>query len=159
MTQARAIPFSIISTSMFLLTLCYLVIRFAYWIVFFVVVVVVYRSTEQVNFEELISTRLKSIMMSLDLEQVTSKEVFKSMQCSRDFPSMIHLSNTFFCFEQIRSKLESHFHHDLTDYKSYIDREMIRIMGQMEQASKILDYLYLGSEWNASNFEELKGKG
>ena len=97
--------------------------------------------------------------MSLDLEQVTSKEVFKSMQCSRDFPSMIHLSNTFFCFEQIRSKLESHFHHDLTDYKSYIDREMIRIMGQMEQASKILDYLYLGSEWNASNFEELKGKG
>ena len=36
---------------------------------------------------------------------------------------------------------------------------MLKILGQMDEASKILDYLYLGSEWNASNFEELKGKG
>lgn len=71
--------------------------------------------------------------MSVDLEQVTSKE--------------------------IRNKLEAHFQRDLTEYKSYIDKEMIKIMGQMEESSKILDYLYLGSEWNASNFEELKGKG
>lgn len=28
-------------------------------------------------------------------------------------------------------------------------------MGQMESASKIFDYLYLGTEWNASNEEEL----
>lgn len=72
-------------------------------------------------------------MVSVDLEQVTSKE--------------------------IRNKLEKYFQRDLSDYKSYIDKEMIRIMGQLEEPSKILDYLYLGSEWNASNFEELKGKG
>ena len=47
----------------------------------------------------------------------------------------------------------------LSLYKSYIDKEMIRIMGQLDEPSKILDYLYLGSEWNASNFEELKDKG
>lgn len=51
------------------------------------------------------------------------------------------------------------FERDLSEFKSYIDKEMIRIMGQLEEPSKILDYLYLGSEWNASNFEELKHKG
>lgn len=47
---------------------------------------------------------------------------------------------------------------DLTEYKSFIDNQMIRIMGQLEEPSKILDYLYLGSEWNASNYEELRDK-
>lgn len=48
---------------------------------------------------------------------------------------------------------------DLSSYKSFIDEEMIRILGQMDESSQIFDYLYLGSEWNASNFDELKGKG
>ena len=29
-------------------------------------------------------------------------------------------------------------------------------MGQMDAASRIFDYLYLGTEWNASNEEELQ---
>ena len=33
---------------------------------------------------------------------------------------------------------------------------MIVIMGQMDAASRIFDYLYLGTEWNASNWEELE---
>ena len=33
---------------------------------------------------------------------------------------------------------------------------MMTIMGQMEAASKIFDYLFLGTEWNASNAEELE---
>jgi len=33
---------------------------------------------------------------------------------------------------------------------------MIMIMGQMEPASQIFDYMYLGTEWNASNIEELE---
>lgn len=33
------------------------------------------RPVEQLNFEELITAKLKKIMMSVDLEQVTSKEV------------------------------------------------------------------------------------
>ena len=44
-------------------------------------------------------------------------------------------------------------------YKNYFDEEMLRILGQMDMASEILDYLYLGSEWNACNLEELQSKG
>lgn len=48
---------------------------------------------------------------------------------------------------------------NLIEYKSYIDEEMLKILGQMDTATQIFDYLYLGSEWNASNLEELKLKG
>jgi len=48
---------------------------------------------------------------------------------------------------------------DLTNYKKYIDSEMLMVLGQMDCPSKILDYLYLGSEWNACNFEELQELG
>ncbi|KAI7688090.1 hypothetical protein SSS_08051 [Sarcoptes scabiei] len=91
------------------------------------------RSEDKKKFKEVITSKLKDVMISVDLEQVTSKD--------------------------IRNKLESYFKQDLSEYKSFIDKEMIKIMGQLEEPSKILDYLYLGSEWNASNFEELKGKG
>jgi protein phosphatase slingshot len=36
---------------------------------------------------------------------------------------------------------------------------MLTILGQMDEPSEIFEYLFLGSEWNASNLEELKGKG
>ena len=48
---------------------------------------------------------------------------------------------------------------DLKKYKGIIDLQMFEIMGQMDAPSKILDYLYLGSEWNASNLEELQQNG
>lgn len=48
---------------------------------------------------------------------------------------------------------------NLIEYKSYIDEEMLKILGQMDTATQIFEYLYLGSEWNASNLEELKHKG
>ena len=47
----------------------------------------------------------------------------------------------------------------LDEYRSYFDEELIRILGQMDAPSQILDYLYLGSEWNASNLEELQQLG
>lgn len=47
----------------------------------------------------------------------------------------------------------------LIEFKSYFDEEVMRILGQMDEPSKILDYLYLGSEWNASNLDELNSKG
>ena len=47
----------------------------------------------------------------------------------------------------------------LNEYKSFIDEEIIRILGQMDSATQILPYLYLGSEWNASNLEELRLRG
>jgi hypothetical protein len=44
---------------------------------------------------------------------------------------------------------------NLKPYRRFIDEEMLNILGQMDSPSKILDFLYLGSEWNASNLEEL----
>ena len=48
---------------------------------------------------------------------------------------------------------------DLREYKSFIDQEMLLILGQLDSPSEIFDFLYLGSEWNASNLDELKHNG
>ena len=88
---------------------------------------------QQRQTKDLIRSKLKEIMTSVDLDEVTSK--------------------------LIRTRLESETCRNLSEYKSYIDEEMLKILGQMDTATQIFDYLYLGSEWNASNFEELKHKG
>jgi protein phosphatase slingshot len=80
--------------------------------------------------EAMIRAKLKEIMSSVDLDQITSKS--------------------------IRIRLEEEMDSDLAEYKSFIDQEMITILGQMDQATEIFPYLFLGSEWNASNFEELE---
>ena len=56
-------------------------------------------------------------------------------------------------------QLEDDLGGNLESFKSFIDKEILVILGQMDPASKILDYLYLGSEWNASNLEELRQNG
>ena len=56
----------------------------------------------------------------------------------------------------IRTSCEAEMGESLEEFKSFIDKEILLILGQMNPASKILDYLYLGSEWNASNLDELK---
>ncbi|GBP48138.1 Protein phosphatase Slingshot [Eumeta japonica] len=83
--------------------------------------------------ESVIRSTLKEIMMSVDLDEVTSKA--------------------------IRGRLEEEFDMDLTEYKSFIDEEMIKILGQMDAPTEIFDHVYLGSEWNASNLEELQRNG
>ncbi|XP_073528514.1 LOW QUALITY PROTEIN: protein phosphatase Slingshot homolog 1 [Phyllobates terribilis] len=83
--------------------------------------------------EWVIKATLRSIMMSKDLENVTCKE--------------------------IRNELEKKLSCNLKEYKEYIDNEMLLILGQMDKASLIFDYLYLGSEWNASNLEEMNNAG
>ena len=45
---------------------------------------------------------------------------------------------------------------DLSEYKQVINEEMLVVMRQMDSPSQIFDFLYLGSEWNASNLEELQ---
>lgn len=57
---------------------------------------------------------------------------------------------------QLRNKLEEDMNQSLKDYKQFIDEQMIIILRQMDAPSKIFEYLYLGSEWNASNLEELR---
>lgn len=80
--------------------------------------------------EAIIKRGLRQIMQSVDLDDVTSRD--------------------------IREKLESSIGKSLLNYKTLIDQEMLVIMGQLDKPSKIFDYLYLGTEWNASNWEELK---
>ncbi|KOB65853.1 putative slingshot dual specificity phosphatase, partial [Operophtera brumata] len=72
-------------------------------------------------------------MMSVDLDEVTSKA--------------------------IRGRLEDDLDMDLAEYKSFIDQEMLTILGQMDAPTEIFDHVYLGSEWNASNLEELQRNG
>lgn len=78
----------------------------------------------------MIRARLREIMLSVDLDQVTSKE--------------------------LRVRLEEEMSCCLKPFKAFIDAEMLVIMGQMDHASRIFEHLYLGSEWNASDLEELK---
>ncbi|XP_055791602.1 protein phosphatase Slingshot homolog 2b isoform X1 [Salvelinus fontinalis] len=89
--------------------------------------------TERERTERLIKTRLREIMMHKDLENVTCKE--------------------------IRTELEVHMVCNLCEFKEYIDNEMILILGQMDSPTEIFDHVYLGSEWNASNLEELQNSG
>ncbi|KAM4702901.1 protein phosphatase Slingshot homolog 3, partial [Rhinophrynus dorsalis] len=85
---------------------------------------------EREETERIIRRKLRDILSESDLENITSKEV--------------------------RSALEQHTLCDLQDYTEFIDNEMIIILAQMDRPSEIFHYLYLGSEWNASNLEELQ---
>ncbi|KAJ6639861.1 Protein phosphatase Slingshot [Pseudolycoriella hygida] len=91
------------------------------------------KPTERGDTEHTIKTALKEIMMSVDLDEVTSK--------------------------YIRGRLEEHLDMDLGEFKSFIDQEMLTILGQMDSPTEIFDHVYLGSEWNASNLEELQKNG
>ncbi|XP_055082100.1 protein phosphatase Slingshot homolog 2 isoform X2 [Periophthalmus magnuspinnatus] len=89
--------------------------------------------TERERTERLIRLRLREIMMQKDLENVTCKE--------------------------IRTELEMQMVCNLRDFKGFIDNEMIVILGQMDSPTEIFDHVFLGSEWNASNLEELQNSG
>ncbi|KAL3072161.1 hypothetical protein niasHT_034755 [Heterodera trifolii] len=91
------------------------------------------KDTAQLETEQRIKTALKQIMQSVDLDDVTSQD--------------------------IRRRLGEQITVDQRRYKEFIDHQMLVILGQLDRPSKILDYLYLGTEWNASNWEELKANG
>ncbi|XP_075220500.1 protein phosphatase Slingshot isoform X3 [Lycorma delicatula] len=88
---------------------------------------------EREETEKVIRSALKEIMMTVDLDEVTSK--------------------------QVRTRLEEFLDMDLGEYKPFIDQEMLVILGQMDAATEIFPHVYLGSEWNASNLEELNKNG
>ncbi|XP_077974999.1 uncharacterized protein LOC120329453 isoform X1 [Styela clava] len=91
------------------------------------------KDTTREPIEQKIRGKLKQVMMKMDLDSCNSKDV--------------------------RQALEKVIDLDLTNHKKYIDTEMMTILGQMDSASKILDFLYLGSAWNASDLEELNRTG
>lgn len=76
-----------------------------------------------------IRRELRQIMQTVDLDSVTSRD--------------------------IRQRLAEAMGNIDSD-KEFIDREMLVILGQMDKPSQIFPYLLLGTEWNASNWEELK---
>ncbi|XP_050408043.1 uncharacterized protein LOC126823323 isoform X2 [Patella vulgata] len=85
------------------------------------------------NIKKNITKTLCQIMMSVDLDEATC----------------VSLRNA------TAAKLEM----DLKPYKEFFDAEVMRILGQMDGASKITDLVYLGSEWNAANAAELQEIG
>ncbi|CAG9536347.1 unnamed protein product [Cercopithifilaria johnstoni] len=76
---------------------------------------------------------LKEVMQTADLDEVTSRD--------------------------IRLKVEDSMHMKLDKYKDFISRQMMVIMGQMDRASQIFPYLYLGTEWNACDWQWLENNG
>ncbi|XP_026474165.1 protein phosphatase Slingshot isoform X2 [Ctenocephalides felis] len=91
------------------------------------------KPSERTETECIIRSKLKEIMMSVDLDEVTSK--------------------------YIRTRLEDDLDTDLGEYKPFIDQEMIVILGQMDAPTEVFENVFLGSEWNASNLEELQKNG
>ncbi|KAM6358912.1 protein phosphatase Slingshot homolog 3 isoform 2-T2 [Alca torda] len=80
--------------------------------------------------EQSVRALLRDVMATADLESVTSKEV--------------------------REELERRMGHSLAQHKDFIDNEMLLVLAQMDRPSRVFPHLYLGSEWNAANLEELQ---
>ena len=78
------------------------------------------RSEERVHLEKMLVNKLRDMMLQMDLEEVTCK--------------------------QLRMLLEKEVSMELSEYKGFLDQEMLRILGQMERPSEIFDYLYLVSK-------------
>ena len=93
---------------------------------------------EDLRIRQTIRAQLKAVMRTLDLEEVSSKDVRIALQSRMKY---------------VKSNQEIEI--NLTKYSKFIDTEMLTVLGQMEASSQILPYLYLGSEWNASNRDEL----
>uniref|UniRef100_A0A0R3RJ89 protein-serine/threonine phosphatase n=1 Tax=Elaeophora elaphi TaxID=1147741 RepID=A0A0R3RJ89_9BILA len=91
-----------------------------------------YRSDDD-SVEARIYEQLKEVMQTADLDEVTSRD--------------------------IRLKVEDSMHMNLDKYKDFISRQMMVIMGQMDRASQIFPYLYLGTEWNACDWQWLESNG
>ncbi|OXB57414.1 hypothetical protein ASZ78_010129 [Callipepla squamata] len=80
--------------------------------------------------ESVVRALLRDVLTAAELETVTSKEV--------------------------RTELERRVGHSLEQHKDFIDNEMLLVLAQMDRASRVFPHIYLGSEWNAANLEELQ---
>ncbi|ESP00970.1 hypothetical protein LOTGIDRAFT_140154, partial [Lottia gigantea] len=88
---------------------------------------------ETARIKKSITQELYEVMMQVDLDEATSKS--------------------------LRLAVEEKLGISVMPYRAFFDLETMRILGQMDQASQITDFLYLGSEWNAANVKELKSLG
>ncbi|KAM9660058.1 protein phosphatase Slingshot homolog 3 [Trichechus inunguis] len=88
------------------------------------------RTPEQEQMEQAIQAKLWEVLDTSDLESITSKEIRQALELRLGCP--------------------------LRQYRDFIDNQMLLLMAQQDRASRIFPHLYLGSEWNAANLEELQ---
>ncbi|EHH61646.1 Protein phosphatase Slingshot-like protein 3, partial [Macaca fascicularis] len=88
------------------------------------------RPSEQEQMEQAIRAELWKVLDASDLESVTSKEIRQALELRLGLP--------------------------LQQYRDFIDNQMLLLVAQRDRASRIFPHLYLGSEWNAANLEELQ---
>ncbi|CAH6793493.1 protein phosphatase Slingshot homolog 3 isoform X2 [Phodopus roborovskii] len=88
------------------------------------------QASEQEQMEQAILDELWQVLDTSDLESVTSKEIRQALELRLGCP--------------------------LQQYRDFIDNQMLLLMAQQDRASRIFPHLYLGSEWNAANLEELQ---
>ncbi|XP_004627403.1 protein phosphatase Slingshot homolog 3 isoform X2 [Octodon degus] len=86
--------------------------------------------SEQEQMEQAIRAELWEVLDASDLESITSKEIRQALELRLGCP--------------------------LQQYRDFIDNQMLLLMAQQDRASRIFPHLYLGSEWNAANLEELQ---
>ncbi|CAH8561142.1 unnamed protein product [Heterobilharzia americana] len=87
---------------------------------------------ECARMEALIRVKLQQIMYTVDLEEVTVL--------------------------QLRERLEEELKQPLRAYRHFIEKQILIIYGQMDEASVIFDHVLLGTTFNASNRDELDRK-
>ncbi|XP_032301120.1 protein phosphatase Slingshot homolog 3 isoform X8 [Coturnix japonica] len=93
--------------------------------------------------ERVVRALLQDVLTSADLESITSKE--ESHHCPLPLGEC-----------QVRTELERRVGHSLEQHKDFIDNEMLLVLAQMDRPSRVFPHIYLGSEWNAANLEELQ---
>ncbi|OWK57530.1 Protein phosphatase Slingshot 3, partial [Lonchura striata] len=107
--------------------------------------------------EQAVRALLREVMATADLENITSKEVGATWvaACPGDGPGRVGPSLTQ-GGAQVREELERRMGHSLAEHKDFIDNEMLLVLAQMDRPSRVFPHLFLGSEWNAANLEELQ---
>uniref|UniRef100_A0A3B4AYN5 protein-serine/threonine phosphatase n=1 Tax=Periophthalmus magnuspinnatus TaxID=409849 RepID=A0A3B4AYN5_9GOBI len=76
--------------------------------------------------------------------------------CLNEWEAMDDLESVRKDSSGIHNVLNTRLGFDIRPFKEYIDNEILVTLAQMDKPSEIFDYLYLGSEWNAANLEELQ---
>lgn len=87
-------------------------------------------------------------MQSVDLDSVTSRDIREALAERVGCVDGHKVFLKAFCGVNVKNSV-------LPQLQDFIDREMLVILGQMDKPSRIFPYLLLGTEWNASNWEEL----
>ncbi|KAI6647140.1 Protein phosphatase Slingshot-like protein 2-like [Oopsacas minuta] len=103
--------------------------------------------------------RPDSPIFSIEEDPIDDETTFKRALISQLRENMSHTDLENVTSRDLRLQLEAQFNRPLKSYLSFLDEQMLFIFGQMKKPSEILSFLYLGSEWNASNLSELRQLG